>query len=101
MNTQLLNALIEADILAATQPSSETLEVCAQHVLAWKLSVESLVAQLPRPLSDANKAALKQLIQKSEAMIDGFTHFKQTLYVEQQKLTKNNTALSAYMSATG
>lgn len=102
IDQELLNCLITAEALSAQAGESETdLLDYAQRVDDWKQSVESVVAQLPKPLCDVDRRAVEQLIQQSEAIVSCLAQLKRIMYAEQQHLIKNNTALNAYMTSTG
>jgi hypothetical protein len=102
INQGLLNCLITAEALSAQVGEGDTdLLDYAQRVDDWKQSVESVVAQLPKPLRDVDRRGVEQLIQQSEAIVSCLTQLKRLMYAEQQHLIKNNTALSAYMTSTG
>ncbi len=96
MDHLLLNCLIEAEAL--THPVDEDgLEAYAQQVEQWQASVAGTVAQLSRPLSDAQVAAIEQLIKQSSVMSDHLNVLKQQLHKDHKSLLKGNTAVHAYV----
>jgi hypothetical protein len=98
LNHNLLNALIEAQALLS-EVTEDGLEMFASNAIAWKMSLEQTLEQLPKPLSQEDEQAIKQLLLQVDVITQQLTLLRHELQRQQQSFVKIHTAEQAYLSS--
>jgi hypothetical protein len=98
LNHNLLNALIEAQALLS-EVTEDGLAAFSSNAIAWKMSLEQTLEQLPKPLSQEDEQAIKQLLLQVDVITQQLTLLRHELQRQQQSFVKIHTAEQAYLSS--